>query len=189
MTVTPNTHAQKSTVFAQSDATATIYFIMQFCVKWRLLKSVFSVKIFRNCKGFEKSQFYKNCGAAWSATVCYKAVPTRHFQSVSSFLPMISHDDRPLCLKECRTSLDSMCSCTYCVYSFHIAIWAQDLLICACATRILTVASIRERRLIHSACPEVRRQFESGVWSSNYNSLVATSFYNSASCKKCIIAR
>ena len=70
-------------------------------------------KIFRNCKGIEKSQFYKineelQCGDLVlkqtfqldQLPLCYKVVPTRHLQSVSSFLPMISHDDRPPCLKK-----------------------------------------------------------------------------------------
>ena len=83
--------------------------------------------------------------------LCYKAVPTRHFQSVSSF--SISHNDRPPCLKKCRTSLDSVRSSTYRVYPF--AIRARGLFTCACATRILAAASIRERRLFRSAIDNI----------------------------------
>ena len=49
------------------------------------------------------------------------------------------------------------------VYSFDIAIQARGLFTWACATRILAVASIRERQLFRLARPEVQRQFESGV--------------------------
>ena len=56
------THS-KTTVFARSDAAATIYFITQFCAasnrEQRLLNLVLLAKTFCNCKGFEKSQFYK----------------------------------------------------------------------------------------------------------------------------------
>ena len=49
------------TVFARSDAAATIYFIMQFCEasirEWHLLHSVLPVKTF--VKGFKKSQFIR----------------------------------------------------------------------------------------------------------------------------------
>ena len=52
---------QRATVFAQSDAVATIHFIVQFCVasirEQLLIESgVFKLSnIFPNCKGFEKS--------------------------------------------------------------------------------------------------------------------------------------
>ena len=56
------------TVFAQSDAVATIYFITQFLCGFYLraatnreqcsLNSVVCVKILCKCEGFEKSQFY-----------------------------------------------------------------------------------------------------------------------------------
>ena len=85
---------------------ATIYFIAQFCaasIRERLLRAAFiklSVigKIFRNCKGFEKSQFHKineelrrgDLGLKQTfqldqPPLCFKAVPTRHLQSVPSF--------------------------------------------------------------------------------------------------------
>ena len=106
-------------LFARSDAAATIYFIAQFCaasIRERLLiesgKLRVLGKIFRNRKGNEKNQFYKineelRCGDLLlkqtfqldQPPLCYKAVPTRHLQCVSS-LPMISHDDRPPCLKK-----------------------------------------------------------------------------------------
>ena len=96
------------TIFARSDAVATIYFITQFCVasirEQLLIERAFiklSVisKIFCKCKGFEKSQFYRfikelRCGDLVlkqtfqlldQPPLCYKAVPTRHLQSVSLF--------------------------------------------------------------------------------------------------------
>ena len=90
-------------------------------------------KIFGNCKGFEKSQFHKineelrrgDLGLKQTfqldqPPLCFKAVPTRHLQSIPSFLPMSSDDKCPLLLKKCQTSLDSVHSCTYHVYSFDI---------------------------------------------------------------------
>ena len=59
--------------------------------------------------------------------------------------------------------------CTYCVYSFDIAIRDTRLVqVRMCFTQTLAVASIWERRLFRSARPEVQRQFESSVWSSKY---------------------
>ena len=49
--------------------------------------------------------------------------------------------------------------CTYHVYSLHVLILPFDsrgLFMCARATPILAVASIREQRLFRSARPEVR---------------------------------
>ena len=78
-------------------------------------------KIFGNCKGFEKRQFYKNdeklqCGDLVlkqtfqldQPALCFKAVPTRNLQSVPS---IFFQWDRPPCLKKCQTSLNSMHSC------------------------------------------------------------------------------
>ena len=62
------------TVFARSDAAATIYFIAQFCAAsiWERRLLVFSVKfILPNCKGLRKASFTrltKNWDAAWSAS-------------------------------------------------------------------------------------------------------------------------
>ena len=66
--------------------------------EWRLLNSV-SGKMFRKCNGFEKSQFIRltkniRCGDLVlkqtfqlldQPPLCYRAVPTSHLQSVSSF--------------------------------------------------------------------------------------------------------
>ena len=49
-----------------------------------------------------------------------------------------------------------------CILIWYLPFETRGLFTCACATRLLAAASIRERRLFHSACPEVRRQFESG---------------------------
>ena len=95
------------------------------------------------------------------------------FNPFPRFLPMISHDDRPPCLQKCWTSLDSMCSCTYHIYSIRhliLSFETQGWFTCACATWILATASIREQQLFHSTRPEVQRQFESSVWSSKYGS-------------------
>ena len=74
---------------------------------------------------------------------------------------MISPDGHPPCRKKCQTSLDSVHSCTYCVYSFDIAIRVQGLF--TCGTQILATASIQGWQVFRSARPGVRRQFESGV--------------------------
>ena len=114
-----NSPAKMNTVFARSDAVATIYFITQFCAasirERHLLNSMLLVKSFVNVRALRKSQFYKiNEELQYGDLVmkhtfqfldqsplCYKAVPTRHLQSVSSFLlPMTSHIDHPPCLKK-----------------------------------------------------------------------------------------
>ena len=83
-------------------------------------------KIFRNCKGFEKSKINEElrCGGLVlkhtfqldQPPLCYKAVLTRHLQSVSSF----SSNDftwwSPSVPPKCKTSLDSLRSCTCRVY-------------------------------------------------------------------------
>ena len=137
MTLWYSTSKDLATVFARSDAAATIYFIVQFCAasirEWRLL--LFS-KILRNCKGFEKSQLYKitkNCNVVtwlWSkpSSLISRCFATKRYlhstpNQFPCFLPMISHDDRPPCLKKCQTSLNRVRSYTYRVYSFDIAIW------------------------------------------------------------------
>ena len=68
--------------------------------------------------------------------------------------------------KNPQTSLDSVRSCTYRVLVLPFE--TRGLFTCACATRILAAASIRERRLFRSACLELRL-IESGVWSSKYS--------------------
>jgi len=72
-------------------------------------------------------------------------------------LPMTSHVERPSCLKKCQTLLDSSLGTVTTVVAFDIAIELQGLFTCTCATRILAVASYRERRsLFCSARSEVR---------------------------------
>ena len=168
------------TIFAWSDAAAT-HRARNFV---RLLAAFIKLsvigKIFRNCKGFEKSQFYKitkNCDAVtwfWSKpsslisrrALCYKAYLRGTSNQFPRFLPMISHNDRPPCLK--KTSLDSMRSCVYRVYSFDIAVRDPRFLHVRMCNSIIAAASIRERWLFRSARPVVRRQIESRVWSSKY---------------------
>ena len=86
--------------------------------------------------------------------LCYEAVYLHGTSNLfPRFLPLISHDDRPLCLKKCRGPIR---------VAIRALIRARGLFTCTCASRILAAASIRERRLFRSARPEVRRQFESG---------------------------
>ena len=58
----------------------------------------------------------------WCSLISRRFATKRYLHSTSNpfprFLPMISHDDCPPCLKNCRTSLDSVGSCTY-----HVLIW------------------------------------------------------------------
>ena len=77
-------------------------------------------KLFCNCKGLRKASFIRRVAMQLDQPpLCYKAV---YLNSTSNpfphFLPVISHDDCPPCLKKCWTSLDSMRSCTY-----HVLIW------------------------------------------------------------------
>ena len=75
------------------------------------------------------------------------------------FLPMI-HTMIALCASKNAELLWTAWVLVPIVYT--LAIWDTRLFTCACATTwILAVASIRERRLFHSARPEVRRQFKS----------------------------
>ena len=121
------------TISARSDAAATIYFIAQFCAvsirERRLFNSVFSVKSFMIVRALRKASFIKltkNCDAVtwfWSkhsSLISLRFATKQYLHGTSNlfprFLPMISHDDRPPCLKNCRTSLDSV---SYRVYSCH----------------------------------------------------------------------
>jgi len=106
------------TVFARSDATATIYFIVQFCVasiwKWLLIESgiyltLFSVKSFLIVRALRKASFIrltKNCDAVtwfWNKQISLHFATKQYLHGTSNpflhFLPMISHNDRPPCLK------------------------------------------------------------------------------------------
>ena len=83
----------RSTVFARSDAAATIY--LNLCGFYsravtnrerRLLNSVFSVKFFVIVRALRKASFIRRIAIKVDQPpLCYKAVPTRHFQSVFSF--------------------------------------------------------------------------------------------------------
>ena len=116
---------------------ATIYFIVQFCAasiqERRLLNSVLSVKYLVIVRALRKASFIrltKNCDAVtwgWSkpsSLISRRFASKRYLHGTSNpfpcFLPMSSHDDCPPLLKKCQTSLDSMHSCTYRVYSFDI---------------------------------------------------------------------
>ena len=117
-----------------------------------------------------------NCDAAWSWSATgllqsgtYTALPIRFLIFFQWFHMMIT----------LRASKNAELLWTAYVfvsimYSFDIAIQARGLFTWACATRILAVASIRERQLFRLARPEVQRQFESGVWSSKYGNRKCT---------------
>ena len=138
--------------------------------------------IFHNCKGFEKSQFYeineellcsdlvlKQTFQLDRPSLCYKAVSTRHLQSVSSF----SFNDLTRWLPSVPQKLCNFSrQCEFLYLSRTLAIRGTRLFTCACPTWILAAASIREWRLFRSARLEVRRQFKSGVWSSKYGTCV-----------------
>ena len=89
-----------------------------FYLRVVFIKLSFISKIVRKCKGFEKSHKIKKeirCGALVlkqtfqlldQLPLWYKAVPTQHLQSVSSFLlPMTSHIDCSSCLKKWQTTV------------------------------------------------------------------------------------
>ena len=158
-----------TTVFARSDAAATIYFITQFCAasirERRLLK-----KSFVNVKASFNKEL--RCGDLVlkqtlqlldEPPLCYKAVPTRHLQSVSLFS---SSNDTLIALRASKNAKLLWTACVLVttvpvVYTLLIfPIWG--LFMCAHATRILAAASIRKWRLFCSARPEVRQQFKSG---------------------------
>ena len=164
------------TVFARSDAPGYYLFyctiLCGFYSGAAFIKLSVVGKIFCNCKGFEKSQFYTINEELRCSLISHCFATKQYLHSTSNpfprFLPMSSHNDCPPFLKKCQTSLNSVRSCTYCVCSFGIAIQAWGLFTWACATRILAAASIREWWLFPSARPEVRRLIESGVWSNKY---------------------
>ena len=99
----------------------------------RLFSSVFSVKSFVIVRALRKASFIrltKNCDAVtwfWSkhSSLINRRFATKQYLHGTSnpfpcFLPIISQDDHPPCLKNCWTSLDSVSSCTYCIYSCHL---------------------------------------------------------------------
>jgi len=86
--------------------------------------------------------------------LCYKAVPTWHLQRVSSFSSNDFTRWSPS-VPQKMTNLSGQPAFLYLSTGY----------------RVLAAASIRERGLFRPARPEVRRQFESGVWSSKYGIL------------------
>ena len=100
---------------------------------------------------------------AWSAAALLQSGTTWHLQSVPSF----SSNEFTRCLPSVTQKMPNVSRQRAFLYLSCILIWylpfeTRGLFTCACATRLLAVASIRERRLFHSACPEVWRQFKSG---------------------------
>ena len=81
-----------------------------------LLNSVFSVKFFVIAKALRKASFIRRI----AMQLDQPPLATKRYLHGTSyrFLPMISHDDRPPCLKKRRTSLDSVRSCIY-----RVLIW------------------------------------------------------------------
>jgi len=138
---------------------ATIYFTVQFCVatnrERRLLNSVLSVKSFVIERALRKASFIrltKNCNVvAWFWSQPFQLDQPPLHASKNAKLPWTACILVPIVY-------------TLLILSFE----TRGLFMCACATRILAAASIRERQLFRSAHPEVRRQFESGIWSSKY---------------------
>ena len=115
---------------------ATIYFIMQS--RAAFIKISVIRKIFRKCKGFEKSHFYKinkelQCSdlvlkhpSSFLMSHCFAI--KRYLHGTSNpfpcfLLPLTSHNDRPSCLKKCQTSLDSVRSCNYCTIMYTLLIF------------------------------------------------------------------
>ena len=149
-----SSHHFEVTVFAWSNAVATIYFIAQFCAAsiWErcLLNSVLPVKSIVTVRVLRKASFItltKNCDAVtwfWSkpSSLISRGFATKRYLHCTSnlfppFLPMISQDDRSPCLKKCETYLDSVYFCTYRVYSFQIAIRDIGFVhVCMCYSNI-----------------------------------------------------
>ena len=144
----PNTH----TVFARSNAAATIYSIAQFCAAFirerRLLNSGFSLKSFVIVRALRKASFRHKineelrCGGlvlkqTFFSLISRRFATKRYLHDTSDpfhcFLPTISHDDRPLRLKNAEL-LWTVCVLVPIVYSFDIAIRARGLFTCAYAT-------------------------------------------------------
>ena len=136
-------------------------------------------EIFRNCKGFEESQFYKINEELWCGALvlkqtfqldqpllCYKVVPTWHLQSISSF----SSNDFTRWSPSMPQKMPNFSGQCAFLYLLCILIWYSHSSpsLFTCGTRILATASIQGWRVFRSARPGVRRQFESGVWSSKY---------------------
>ena len=125
------------TVFARSDSAAThrtilcgFYSRAATNQERRLFNSVFSVKSFVIVRALRKASFIRltnlRCGdliCKPSSLISPRFATKRYLHRTSNLfprrLPMNSHDDRPPCLKNCRTSLDSVSSCTCRVYSCH----------------------------------------------------------------------
>ena len=110
-----------------------------------------------------ETSFEANLPASWSAAALLQSGTYIHgasnpFPRFYFVLPMTSHVDRPPCLKKCQTTVPIL------ILPFK----SWGLFTCACATRILATASIRERWLFCSARPEVWWLIESDVWSSKY---------------------
>ena len=110
--------------------------------EWRLFNSVFSIKSFVFARALRKASFIrltKNCNAViW-------------FWNKHSSTMIALHAWKLL-----------WTACVFVPIVYTLAIRGTRLFTCACATWILAVASIWERRLFRSSCPEVWQQFESG---------------------------
>ena len=87
--------------------------------EWRLFNSAFSVKSFVIVRALRKTRFWSKPFSLIGLSFSTKWYLHSTSNLFPRFLPMISYDDRPPYLKKCRTSPDSMRSCTYRVYSCH----------------------------------------------------------------------
>ena len=149
-------------LFISSRNFVRLLFKSSYYLRAAFIKLCVLGKIFRNYKGFEKSQFYmENCNAAWSATALLQSgIPTWHFQSVSSFS---SNDFTRWSLSVPQKMPNSSEQRAFLYLSCTPLILPFEPEVCSCAHVLLLVAaSIREQQLFRSARPEVRRQFESG---------------------------
>ena len=88
-------------------------------------------KIFRNCKGFEKSQFYKINKELRCSLISRGFATNRYLHDTSNpfpcFLPMISHDDHPPYLKKNAELLWTMCVLVPIVYTHLILSFKPDV--------------------------------------------------------------
>ena len=135
--------------------------IAQFCAasirERRLLNSVFSVKFFVIVRALRKASFIRRITMQLDQPLlCYEAV---YLHGTSNpfprFLPLISHDDRPPCLKKCRGPIHSTSDSSPRFVHVHMCFsnisrgqYSRAATISFSTSR--GAATIRERRLIES---------------------------------------
>ena len=115
----------------------------------RLFNSVFSVKSFVIVRALRKASFIRLQNGT------YMAPPIRFLVFFQWFHTMIT-------LRVSKIAELLWTAWVLVPIAYTLAIRDMKLFKCACATLILPVASIRERRLFRSARLEVRQQFKTG---------------------------